>query len=98
MQITQSKNAGWVTMPIKAVPFRRLVDALGCLPSAKIVDATRYWTDEDFVAFDYKGLRFEVHTGLAEYQLDKPANCPSKIFHEIVGYLANCPARRSWFG
>lgn len=43
--------------------------------------------DEAHATFEYKGFRFEIYTPLSDYWIDRPENCPSEVFDEIVSCL-----------
>ena len=51
------------------------------------------WIDEASALFEYKGLKFEVHTPLSDYWIDRPLDCPPEIFNEIVRHLEKFPVR-----
>jgi hypothetical protein len=58
------------------------------MPELKVERAKQNpMNDEAFATFTFKGIRFEVHTPLSDYWIDKPKSCPEAIFEEIAEYL-----------
>ena len=88
-----SSSGDAVGIGLNAISFRVLLRALRTLPGVKIGKVSQHLNDEAFASFDYKGLKFEVHTPLSDYWIDRPADCPPEIFQEIVQHLDKFPVR-----
>ena len=77
-----------VASKLNAISFRSLLRALRALPALKIEESRQNpMNDETFASFFFKGIRFEIHTLLSDYWIDKPENCPETVFDEIAQCL-----------
>jgi hypothetical protein len=77
-----------IGVELNAISFRSLLRALGSMPELKVERAEQnLMNDEVFATFTFKGIKFEVHTPLSDYWIDKPKSCPEAIFEEIAQHL-----------
>jgi hypothetical protein len=97
VNIQHSRYGGSVCIPVKGVSFRCLVKAVTTLAGAKVIDVAEFIHGEDVVAFDYKGFRFEIHAELTNYQMERPTDCPTPTFNEVVQHLANYSVPAPWW-
>jgi hypothetical protein len=84
----RSSSSDAVGVEINSISLRSLLRALKSLPGVKIGQRSQNpMNDEAHATFEYKGFRFEIYTPLSDYWIDRPENCPSEVFDEIVSCL-----------
>ena len=93
MKVLHSQSGDSVGVRLDRVSFRSLIRALRALPGVRIEEAVQHINDGAFAVFEYKAMRFEIHTPLSDYWIDRPANCPAAVFQEIVQHLERFPLR-----
>ena len=81
----RSSSSDAVGVGIGAISFRSLLRALRALPGVNIGKRSHNpINDEAHATFEYKSFKFEIYTPLSDYWIDRPENCPSVVFDEIV--------------
>ncbi len=88
MKVLRSKSGDAIGVELNAISFRSFLRALRALPALKVEESKQNpMNDDAFATFIFKGIRFEVHTPLSDYWIDKPKNCPEAVFDEIAHCL-----------
>ncbi len=94
VKLLKSKTPDAIGININEISFRSLLRALRQLPSLEIMKGKyNLMNDDAFASFSYKGIKFEIHTPISDYWIDRPEGCPSSIFDEIRNCLVQFKVR-----
>lgn len=89
MKLLKSRLNDSIGININSITFKSLLRSLRVLPELKIIEAKQHINDEAYATFIYKNIEFKLDTPLSDYWIDKPKNCPSEVFEEIIHHLEN---------
>jgi hypothetical protein len=88
MKVLRSESGDAIGVELNTISFRSFLRALRSIPGLVVERAKQNpMNDEAFAAFTYKEIRFEIHTPISDYWIDKPQNCPQALFDEIFQSL-----------
>jgi hypothetical protein len=88
MELLRSKLGDAIGTMINYISFRNLIRALRALSGLKYEECNQNsMNDEASAIFTFKGIKFEIHTPVSDYRIDKPPSCPNDIFEKIVQCL-----------
>jgi hypothetical protein len=62
-----------------------IIRSLSALPGFSLTKRRQsLLSDEAFATFSYCGFEFEITTPLSDYLIERPADCPTDIFNQIL--------------
>jgi hypothetical protein len=93
MELLKTDTNNSIGIKINAISFNALLRLLLTLPDLKIIYAKKQVNDEALAKFIYNNIQFEIATPLSDYWIEKPKDCPSVIFKEIIDCLEHFNVR-----
>jgi hypothetical protein len=85
VKILRSKTGDAIGIELNSISFKSLLRALRQLSDLRMEKSTQNpLNDEALATFFFKGIKFQIHTPISDYWIDKPKNCPDAVFNEIA--------------